>query len=90
VGSALGALLDLVATEVGHVVEVRDVPVLGLRALGLFSPMTRSLAEMSYEFEQSFVLDTSKYEATFDTPRTPLVTAVAETVVWHRAQASNT
>jgi hypothetical protein len=32
-----------------------------VRALGLFKPLMRELAEMVYEFEEPFVLDTTKY-----------------------------
>jgi hypothetical protein len=53
-------------------------------ALGLFSPMMRGLAEMAYEFEEPFVLDTTKYRSTFGTATTPLSTAIAETVGWYR------
>jgi nucleoside-diphosphate-sugar epimerase len=84
------ALLDLVAHDVGHPVDVRAVPQLVLRALGLASPMMRGLAEMAYQFQQPFVLDTSKYRATFTTPTTPLVTAVADTIAWYRTRGSTT
>ena len=82
------ALLDLVANEVGHPVEVRTMPKLALRALGLVSPMMRALAEMEYEFDEPFILDTTKYESTFGVAGTPLKTAIAETVAWYRQQIS--
>jgi nucleoside-diphosphate-sugar epimerase len=81
------ALLDLVAVEVGHPVAVRNVPPLALRALGLVSPLMRGLAEMSYEFEEPFILDTTKFESAFGTTVTPLATAVADTVAWYRIAA---
>ena len=64
-------LLELVAGEVGHPVGIRSVPKLAVRALGLFNPMMRELAEMSYEFDEPFVLDTTKYESVFRTDRHP-------------------
>ncbi len=81
------ALLDLVADEVGHPVGVRNVPPLVVRALGLVSPLMRGLAEMSYEFEQPFILDTTKFESAFGTATTPLATAITDTVAWYRTQA---
>jgi len=57
------ALLDLVAAEVWHPVGVRSVPRLAMRALGLFNPTMRELVEMTYEFDEPFVLDTTKYTA---------------------------
>jgi len=81
------ALLDLVAIEVGHPVGIRNVPALVVRALGLVSPMMRELAEMAYEFEEPFVLDTSKYLSTFGTAGTPLATAITDTIAWYQTQA---
>ncbi len=82
-------VLELIAGEVGHPVGVRSVPKLLVRALGLFNPMLRELAEMAYEFEEPFVLDTSKYESTFGASGTPLATAIAATVSWYRAQTAS-
>ncbi len=82
------AVLDLIADEVGHPVAVRSVPKVAMRVLGVVSPMMRGLAEMSYEFEQPFVLDTSKYQSAFATATTPLATAITDTIAWYRAQRS--
>ena len=83
---ATRAIIDLVAGEVGRTVGIRKVPTLAVRAMGLFSPMMRGLAEMAYEFEEPFVLDTTKYQSTFGTATTPLSTAIAETVGWYRSE----
>jgi nucleoside-diphosphate-sugar epimerase len=81
------ALLDLVAAEVGHPVAVRSVPQLAVRALGLINPTMRALAEMAYQFDAPFVLDTTKYQATFGPAGTALPDAVAATVTWYRTRA---
>jgi len=83
-------LLDLVANEVGHPVDVRTMPKLVLRTLGLVSPLMRGLAEMEYEFEEPFVLDTTKYESTFGPAGTPLSVAITDTLAWYRDQRSTT
>jgi hypothetical protein len=80
------ALLELVAGEVGHPVGVRSAPKLAMRALGRFNPMMRELAEMSYEFDEPFVLDTTKYQTTFGPAGTPLATAVGTTVAWYQSR----
>jgi nucleoside-diphosphate-sugar epimerase len=80
------ALLDLVASEVGHPVGIRSVPKLALRSLGLVNPMLRELAETYYQFDQPFILDTSKYETAFGAVGTPLPAAVAATVAWYRTR----
>jgi nucleoside-diphosphate-sugar epimerase len=82
------ALLDLVSAEVGHRVGVRSVPKLAVRALALASPMMRGLAEMSYQFDQPFVLDTSKYQSAFGAAGTPLADAIAATLAWYRTRTS--
>lgn len=63
-------LLEMLAAEVGHPIKMRTMPTVVLRALGMVSPMMRELAEMSYEFEETFVVDTSKFEST-SRPRRP-------------------
>ncbi len=57
-----------------------------LRALGLFNAVLREFPELAYEFEQPFVLDTTKYQSTFGTDTTPLATAIAATVAWYQSQ----
>jgi nucleoside-diphosphate-sugar epimerase len=80
------AVLDHLALEVGHPVAIRAMPKPLLRALGIVSPLLRGLAEMEYQFEAPFVLDTSKYESTFGATGTALPDALAQTVAWYRTQ----
>ena len=81
------AILELVETRLGHPVGIRIMPRLALRALGLVNPMMRGLAEMAYEFEEPFVLDTTKYQAMFGGQTTPLGEAVETTVDSFRRSA---
>jgi nucleoside-diphosphate-sugar epimerase len=74
------AILEMVETRLGHRVGIRIMPRLALRAIGLVNPMMRGLAEMAYEFDEPFVLDTTKYESMFGGQTTPLGDAVATTV----------
>jgi hypothetical protein len=46
----------------------------------------RELAEMSYEFDEPFVLDTTKYRSTFGTAGTPLPAAIGATVAWYQSR----
>ena len=68
-------ILHLVAQEVGHSVGIRSVSKPALRALGLINPTMRALVEMSYEFDEPFVLDTTRYQTTFGSVCTPLAIA---------------
>jgi nucleoside-diphosphate-sugar epimerase len=82
------ALLDLVAGQVGHQVGVRSLPKPALRALGLVNPMLRELAETYYQFGEPFILDTTKYQATFGAAGTPLADAITATLAWYRTRPS--
>ena len=82
-------ILALIAGEVGHPVAVRTMPKVLVRALGLVNPMMRGLAEMAYEFEEPFVLDTTKYRSTFGDAGTPLAVAITTTVAWYRGLDAN-
>ena len=79
-------LAAMVSDELGQPLALRIMPKPLLAMLAVVSPMMKALKEMSYEFEEPFVLDTTKYESTFDSPRTPLRTAVADTVAWYRSR----
>jgi nucleoside-diphosphate-sugar epimerase len=57
-----------------------------LRAMGLFSAGTREVAEMLYQFERPFVMDSGASEAALGLRPTPLPDAAAATVAWWRAQ----
>ncbi len=81
-------LIDLISDEVGHHVGIRSVPKILVRAMGLVNPLMRGLVEMSYEFDEAFVLDTTKFTSTFGAAGTPLTTAVSNTVAWYRTRAA--
>lgn len=81
------AILNLVAAELRYPIGIRNIPKLAIRAMGLVNPLMRELAEMSYQFEEPLILDTTKYETTFGTTATPLATAITDTLTWYRTQA---
>lgn len=64
--------------------RVRVLGAAGLAALGLFVPALREMREMSYEFERTFVADSSEFERTFGEHATPLPEAVESTVRWYQ------
>jgi nucleoside-diphosphate-sugar epimerase len=51
---------------------------------GLFIPEAKEMVEMMYEFEQPFVVDSSKFENTFGMKATPMKDAIRETVIWYK------
>ena len=83
------AVLDVLASDLGHTVEIRSVPTFALRLAGVVSPMARGLAEMAYQFEQPFILDTTKFESAFGWSGTSMEVAIKATVAWFRMQGSS-
>jgi nucleoside-diphosphate-sugar epimerase len=76
--------LRIVFEEVGRPTDLQVIPRWLLAPLGWFSPTIRELREMVYQFEEPFVLDDSRFRATFGLQPTPLRTAIRATVEWFR------
>jgi nucleoside-diphosphate-sugar epimerase len=79
------ALIQIIAEEVGRPTKTMLGTPLMVRALGLFNPGLREMAEMLYQFTQPFVMDSSKFTSTFGMTATPVRQQVRETVAWVRA-----
>ncbi len=52
---------------------------------GLFIPAAKETVEMMYEFEQPFIVDSSRFETTFGMKATPMKNAIKETVAWYQS-----
>src|SRR6185312_3600345 len=52
--------------------KLRSTPVLLLRALGVTSPTVRELLELRYEFEEPFIVDSTKIATKLEVHATPL------------------
>ncbi len=58
------------------------------RIAGLASPVARLGAELVYQFEQPFVVDSTRYAKAFDSePATPYRDGITRTITWYRANA---
>ena len=55
-----------------------------LRALGVFNPTVRELLELQYEFQEPFIVDSSKIATKLDVHATPLDQALADTLATYR------
>jgi nucleoside-diphosphate-sugar epimerase len=64
--------------------RVTAVPGWTLRAVGVFSPDMREVAEMLYQFQRPFVMDSAASQAALGLAPTPLHEAAAATVAWWR------
>ncbi|HSD85042.1 MAG TPA: SDR family oxidoreductase [Anaerolineae bacterium] len=60
-----------------------------LRLGGLFIPVARESIEMLYEFEQPFIVDSSKFTRTFGIQGTPVREAIKATVAWYQQRVPN-
>jgi nucleoside-diphosphate-sugar epimerase len=76
--------LEMVFGETGHESKIQVAPKLILQVMGLFNADLREVIEMLYEFEEPFILDSSKFEAAFGNLATPLQEAIHQTVEWYR------
>jgi nucleoside-diphosphate-sugar epimerase len=74
--------LDLVFAEAKQTPKLKIASPLKLNLLGLFCPMLRELKEISYEFEQNFVVNHQKYEQAFGKDVTPHQQALQKTIAW--------
>ncbi len=79
-------IVDLIGQQLGTTVKVQTAPKLLLRTMGLFNPTVREVIEMLYEFEQPFVVDSSKAEQRLGLAPTPLAEALAATIAWFRSR----
>ncbi|WP_127781985.1 NAD-dependent epimerase/dehydratase family protein [Rhodococcus sp. X156] len=82
-------LVHALAEAAGVPATVRTLPSWVLRAGALVPGSLRELAEMLYQFEQPFVLDSRRSEELLGLAPTPLTQAVRETVAWWRTEQPN-
>jgi nucleoside-diphosphate-sugar epimerase len=79
-------VVALVYQAVGTKPRLKVTPAWQMRALGLVNRTVREINEMRYEFDEPFIVDSSRAEAELGLSATPLTDAVDQTVQWHRAQ----
>jgi len=80
-------LMTMFFEESGQKPRIKRMGPLMLAIGRLFIPEAREGMEMAYEFEQPFVVDSSKFEGAFGMQATPLREAVRRTVGWYREHA---
>ena len=78
-------LIEHFAKEAGVKPEIKTMGKFMLMLGGLFVPDAKETIEMLYEFEQPFIVDSSKFENTFNMKATPIREAVRETLNWYRS-----
>lgn len=79
-----GEMVKLFAEAAGVEPKMTSMGRLMMWMGGLFIPEAKESFEMLYEFDQSFVVDSSKFEMAFGVKATPIREAMKETVDWFR------
>ena len=80
-----GEVVKMFAEEAGVPVKVSSRGKMFYSFAGLFVPAAKEMVEMLYEFEQPFIVDSSKFEKTFGMKATQMHAAIHETVAWYKS-----
>jgi nucleoside-diphosphate-sugar epimerase len=80
-----GEVIQMAAEEAGVNAKVQTAGRFMMSMLGLFIPELKESVEMLYEFEKPFVVDSSKFEKTFNMKATSMREAIKETVAWFKS-----
>ena len=78
------AMVEELARLAGTRPRLGGLPKLAVRAVGIFNPTVRELVEMAYEFEEPFVVDSSRIAA-LGVRATPIPEALERTLAAYRA-----
>jgi nucleoside-diphosphate-sugar epimerase len=80
-----GELVRMFAEEAGVEPKMNSMGRIMMWIGGLFIPEAKESFEMMYEFDQPFIVDSSKFEETFGIKATPMREAIKETVAWYKS-----
>jgi nucleoside-diphosphate-sugar epimerase len=83
---SMRALVARFSHHLGREVGLTVLPRLARKALGLLVPMIREINEMSYQWDEPFVIDDQRFRATFKTQPTEPQRAAADTVTWAQSR----
>jgi nucleoside-diphosphate-sugar epimerase len=84
------AFINQVCAKAGIVPHIQAAPHWLISGLGFFNPMMREVAEMTYEFEEPFILDASRFTSAFGMTATSLEEALSTTFAWYKNQPVKT
>ena len=78
-------MIEMIAEELGVPPKFSAMGKTMMWIGGFFVPEAKEQVEMMYEFDQPFIVDSSKFEKTFGMKATPMKEAIKETVAWYRS-----
>jgi len=76
------AIAARLATALGRPIALSRVPPIAMRLAGLFVPLLREVAEMSYQWEEPFVVDDARFRARYGDLAAPAEEAARATCAW--------
>jgi nucleoside-diphosphate-sugar epimerase len=79
-------LLEMAAKTLGVPLRVRNVPFWAMRAMSVFTPVMGELAEMRFQWDRPYRVDSSKFKARFWSDPTPFEIGVPEAARSFRGQ----
>ncbi len=82
---SMRALVARFSHFLGREIGLRAMPRWAMKALGLAVPMMREINEMMYQWEENFIVDDSRFRATFNIGPTEPERAAADTVAWAKS-----
>lgn len=81
---AQGELVRMFAEEAGVEPKISSMGKFMMAVGGLIIPEAKETVEMMYEFDKPFIVDSSKFEKTFEMKATPMRESIRETVYWYQ------
>lgn len=78
------ALARLISEQLGLPLRTLAMPKLAIQAFGLADSFMREFVEMFYQYTESQIVDSRRFEQAFGWGATPLAAALAATIDWYR------
>jgi nucleoside-diphosphate-sugar epimerase len=80
-----GQMIEFACQVLGIEPQLTVISPLMMRLAGLFIPGARATVEMMYEFTEPFLVNSRKFEETFQMDATPVSDGIKRTIDWYRA-----
>jgi nucleoside-diphosphate-sugar epimerase len=77
-------MIERIAKEIGVEAKISVMPKLMFEIISRFHPMLREFRELSYEFEEDYIVDHSDFVTCFGNIATPTNEAIRRTVAWYK------
>jgi hypothetical protein len=81
-------MVEIACQVLGIEPQLTVISPLMMRLAGLFIPVARASVEMMYEFTEPFLVNSRKFEETFQLGATPVSNRIKNTVDWYRTHHS--